>query len=184
MALQHRATAAVITALIATTASVETLGNPPTLQHGSPNEAVAVEGDDLTFTVYRSAATAGPVGYNWRRNGVPIGHDPRIRGARGPTMTISPVLREDAGIYDVVIYLPDGRRLVTRPAAVSVGRCYADMDNSGGAGKLDFFDLIAFQTAFAMGDPIACDCDEQTGKSVCDIFDYLCFMNRFMEGCW
>jgi len=60
--------------------------------------------------------------------------------------------------------------------------CYADCDQSTGAGVLDIFDFLCFQDAFVRGDPYACDCDI-TPAPVCDIFDFLCFQNAFVGGC-
>ena len=61
--------------------------------------------------------------------------------------------------------------------------CYADCDGSTGAGVLDIFDFLCFQTNFVTGSPYACDCDQSTGPSVCDIFDFLCFQSAFVAGC-
>ncbi len=61
--------------------------------------------------------------------------------------------------------------------------CYADCDQSTGAGVLDIFDFLCFGNAFAVNDPYACDCDLSSGPNVCDIFDFLCFGNAFATGC-
>jgi hypothetical protein len=61
--------------------------------------------------------------------------------------------------------------------------CYADCDNSSGAGDLDVFDFLCFQDRFIAGDPYACDCDVSGGGGVCDVFDFLCFQDRFIAGC-
>lgn len=61
--------------------------------------------------------------------------------------------------------------------------CYADCDQSTGAGVLDIFDFLCFQDLFVAGDPYACDCDLSTGIGVCDVFDFLCFQNQFVSGC-
>ncbi|OAB62876.1 hypothetical protein AY599_00710 [Leptolyngbya valderiana BDU 20041] len=54
--------------------------------------------------------------------------------------------------------------------------CYADFD---GDGRLNIFDFLAFQNAFATGDAIA-DCD---GDGALTLFDFLCFQNAFAGGC-
>ena len=54
--------------------------------------------------------------------------------------------------------------------------CYADFD---GDGELTIFDFLAFQNAFATGDPQA-DCD---GDGSFTLFDFLCFQNAFAIGC-
>ena len=61
--------------------------------------------------------------------------------------------------------------------------CYADCDQSTGAGVLDLFDFLCFQNSFVNGEPYACDCDTTTGPLVCDLFDFLCFQNAFVAGC-
>lgn len=57
--------------------------------------------------------------------------------------------------------------------------CYADCDQSSGAGVLDIFDFICFQNAFIRGD-LYSDCD---GSGTNDVFDFLCFQNAFVAGC-
>lgn len=54
--------------------------------------------------------------------------------------------------------------------------CRADLD---GDGVLTLFDFLAFQNAFAMGDPIA-DFD---GNGELNLFDFLAFQNEFAAGC-
>jgi ligand-binding sensor domain-containing protein len=61
--------------------------------------------------------------------------------------------------------------------------CYADCDQSTGAGTLDIFDFLCFQNSFVAGEPYACDCDTSTGPLVCDVFDFLCFQDSFVGGC-
>ncbi|MCH7793506.1 MAG: hypothetical protein IID31_14660 [Planctomycetes bacterium] len=61
--------------------------------------------------------------------------------------------------------------------------CYADCDQSTGAGNLDIFDCLCFQNSFVAGDLYACSCDVSTGPNTCDIFDFLCFQNGFVAGC-
>ncbi len=60
--------------------------------------------------------------------------------------------------------------------------CYADCDQSTGAGVLDLFDFLCFQNAFIAQDAYA-DCDQSTGPGVFDLFDFLCYVNGFNEGC-
>lgn len=61
--------------------------------------------------------------------------------------------------------------------------CYADCDQSTGAGNLDVFDFLCFQNSFVNGNAYACDCDTSTGIGVCDVFDFLCFQDAFVGGC-
>jgi Beta-propeller repeat len=68
-------------------------------------------------------------------------------------------------------------------ARFEIDSCYADCDQSTGAGVLDIFDFLCFQNSFVNGASYACDCDTSTGVGVCDIFDFLCFQNAFVAGC-
>ena len=61
--------------------------------------------------------------------------------------------------------------------------CYADCDQSTGAGVLDIFDFLCFQDCFGGGATYACDCDTSSGQGVCDILDFLCFHDAFVGGC-
>jgi hypothetical protein len=60
------------------------------------------------------------------------------------------------------------------------GECYVD---GAGPRGLDIRDFVNFQARFLAGDGYACDCDLTTGESRCDIFDFLCFQDRFVRGC-
>ena len=61
--------------------------------------------------------------------------------------------------------------------------CYADCDQSTGAGVLDLIDFICFGNSFVKGEPYACDCDTSTGPGVCDLLDFICFQSAFVSGC-
>jgi len=101
--------------------------------------------------------------------------------------------RNARGTYEQ--WTKDGTRLTRRAIAGMEGQnalagefqfalpCYADCDQSTGAGVLDIFDFLCFQDTFVAGDPYACDCDTSTGPLVCDIFDFLCFQDAFVAGC-
>jgi Beta-propeller repeat len=70
-----------------------------------------------------------------------------------------------------------------RDAILARFGCFADCDQSTGAGVLDIFDFLCFQDNFISGEPYACDCDTSTGPGVCDIFDFLCFQGALLGGC-
>ncbi|MCH7791355.1 MAG: PQQ-like beta-propeller repeat protein [Planctomycetes bacterium] len=72
---------------------------------------------------------------------------------------------------------------VGREGVHAFGTCYADCDRSTGAGRLDIFDFLCFQSSFVSGESYACQCDVSTGPNVCDLFDFLCFQNAFVGGC-
>ncbi|MEQ8316243.1 MAG: GC-type dockerin domain-anchored protein [Phycisphaerales bacterium] len=72
---------------------------------------------------------------------------------------------------------PDRPEAVVRLTATVVGgACRADFD---GNGRLDIFDFLAFQNAFASGD-LAADFD---GDGALTLFDFLAFQNEFGAGC-
>lgn len=78
-----------------------------------PQSSTVVIGDAVTFTV--TAASDLPPFYQWRRNGVPI------PGAVSSSYSISSVLLEHAGSYDVVISHPAGS-VTSAVAVLEVGR--------------------------------------------------------------
>ena len=63
-----------------------------------------------------------------------------------------------------------------RIEGLECGACRADLD---GDGDLTLFDFLAFQNAFASGDPAA-DFD---GDGELTLFDFLAFQNEFAAGC-
>lgn len=74
---------------------------------------------------------------------------------------------EDAGPYQIQVLGDSDVRIFT---------CIADFD---GDGQLTIFDFLAYQNAFAAGDPRA-DCDDDGELT---LFDFLCFQNAFAIGC-
>ncbi|MGE0478890.1 MAG: immunoglobulin domain-containing protein [Phycisphaerae bacterium] len=65
-----------------------------------PDSAVLSPGQDFTLQVVVTGA--GPVSYQWRRNGVPLADDGRIINSQTGTMTIHTVQVGDTGVYDCV----------------------------------------------------------------------------------
>ena len=55
-------------------------------------------------------------------------------------------------------------------------QCEADLDNSG---DLNVFDFLSFFNLFSADDPLS-DCDRNMHH---DLFDLLCYQNRFASGC-
>lgn len=64
-----------------------------------------------------------PVKYQWRKGGVALVDDSRVRGARTATLVLDPVQAGDAGSYDCVISdaCSDGATVTTLAATLSVG---------------------------------------------------------------
>jgi hypothetical protein len=79
--------------------------------------------------------------------------------------------------FDNTAALESGRQLGEYVVAGFLAPvCRADMD---GSGSLDFFDFLAFQSAFAAGEGSA----DFTGDGVLDFFDFLEFQSEFAAGC-
>jgi hypothetical protein len=82
-----------------------------------------------------------------------------------------------AGLYAGGLFSDAGGIRVSSIGRWSCQRpCRADLD---GDGELTLFDFLAFQNAFAMGDPVA-DFD---GDGDLTLFDFLAFQNDFALGC-
>ena len=75
--------------------------------------ASAAPGGSVALQV--TATGAGPLQYQWRRNGVPLSNGSSISGAGTPKLTITPVGFADAGQYDVEV--TDGCGSVVSAAA-------------------------------------------------------------------
>ncbi len=58
---------------------------------------------------------------------------------------------------------------------------YADCDYTWYG--LDIFDFLCWGYEFGQRNPYACDCDVSTGLGVCDVFDYICYLNAWAESC-
>ena len=66
-----------------------------------PSSRTNDAGSASSFTVV--AGGAGPLGYQWLKNGVPLADGGHVSGTLTPTLTLSDVLRPDAAQYAVVI---------------------------------------------------------------------------------
>jgi hypothetical protein len=101
------------------------------------------------FTVQVSP-DAGPVTYQWRRNGEPLANTGFVSGVDTPTLSISPVFASDTDVYDAVVTNVTGP-LASAPALLSVrDTCPADLNNDG---VLNFFDVTGYIQSFNAGCP-------------------------------
>jgi hypothetical protein len=129
-------------------------------------------GGSLVLTV--GAQGAGPLRYQWRRNGT------AIVGAVGRDLVVSPVGAGDAGTYDVVVTGPCGES-ASGPIAVTV-TCAADVDLNQTA---DVFDLLAYLDLWFAGDAGA-ELSGDEPASV-DVFDLLAYLDLWFpasaDGC-
>lgn len=143
-----------------------------------PVSQVVQPGDPVTFQV--SAGGAGPMSYQWRRNGVPLGSGGRISGAATRSLTIIGTVPADAGSYDVVITSPCNQ--ATSQAAILTPGCYANCDGSTSHPALNIYDFLCFQSRFAAGETYA-NCDGSTTAPVLTVADFVCFRNSYIAGC-
>lgn len=81
-------------------AATLTVNTPPAITQ-SPADQSACDGDAVAFSV--TASGAGPLTYQWRKNGVALVDGGHISGATTDTLTIDPVSASDADNYDCVV---------------------------------------------------------------------------------
>ncbi|MBX3378232.1 MAG: hypothetical protein KF678_14655 [Phycisphaeraceae bacterium] len=67
-------------------------------------------------------------------------------------------------------------------AAIGVGGCYANCDQSTGSPLLTANDFQCFLNKYAAGDTYA-NCDQSTGTPLLTANDFQCFLNKFAAGC-
>ena len=79
---------------------VEARTGPPIL-HAQPNSRTNNAFTTASFSVH--AAGSEPLSYQWHKDGVALEDGPNIAGALTPTLTLSQVLQQDAGGYNVVV---------------------------------------------------------------------------------
>jgi hypothetical protein len=80
--------------------------------------------DPVGFTVLASGQE--PLTYQWRKNGEALVDDDRIQGSTSATLLIDPVLRADAGLYDVLVTSDCGAKALSGTAELIVepaGNC-------------------------------------------------------------
>lgn len=94
---------------------------------------------------------AGPALVRWRKDGVPLNDNERITGSATNRLTIVDIRPTDAGLYDAMVTF--GSQSVVSEAAM---------------------------LSLWSGEPCYADCDTSTGAGVLDIFDFLCFNQRFV----
>lgn len=161
-------------------------GNDGLARWGAPVPLVTSQPGDQTVEVHEPvafslAATSapGPMMIQWHKDGQPlVENPPHLTGTQTATLRIDRVGLADAGVYDALLVNVCGSARSGR-AALTV-TCYADCDESTGAGVMDVFDFLCFQSAFVGFDPYA-DCD---GDGLLNIFDFLCFQDAFTAGCF
>lgn len=127
---------------------------PPIFNQG-PDSTQGCLGQSVELTI--AATAANPV-YKWQRDGQPLADGPTpfgstISGTSTPTLTITNLAYEDAGLYTCLI--TDDCAARTSPTAqltVENCICFADFNQDGG---IDGQDIEAFFLTWETGDPAA-----------------------------
>ena len=100
------------------TTSVLTVGSAPVITSQPAPASVAIGGTG-SFSVAASA-TPGPLGYQWRRNGINLPNAGPYGGDNTPMLTISPASLVITGSFDCVVTAPCGTT-TSAAALLSVG---------------------------------------------------------------
>lgn len=119
----------------------------PVSIYAHPSSATRCPGTSVSFT--SAANGTEPLGYQWRRNGIPLSDGAPISGANAPTLTIDPLSPANAGNYDVVISNACGAQTSTIAALNVWGSCIPGDANCDGV--VDNFDIDPF--VFALTSP-------------------------------
>lgn len=94
-------------------------GDDPTVTIGQqPMDAVVAPGQNVSFTV--TAAGVAPLGYQWFKNGAPLGNGGAIAGANTTTLNLTGVSLGDAGSYSIVVSNAVGATVTSRAAVLQV----------------------------------------------------------------
>lgn len=94
-----------------------------------PRSREAVPGEPVSFAV--QVVASGVVGYQWRKDGMPLDDDERISGSQTERLRIDGVKSFDIAVYDVVVSrecgsvvsAPASLKLKSRPAIEVTGAC-------------------------------------------------------------
>jgi glucose/arabinose dehydrogenase/PKD repeat protein len=150
--------------------------NPVFTDH--PDPVTVSAGQSASFTV--ALAGAGPMSYQWRRNGIPLTNGGPTSGATSATLVINPVAAINAGTYDIEVTAPCGT-VTSLSAALSIG-CYANCDESTQSPVLTANDFACFLIRYTAGAPYA-NCDGSTSAPILSANDFVCFLNAYAAGC-
>ena len=147
-----------------------------------PADQTVFVGEPASFSV--TAEDPGPLGYQWRKDGVTLVDGGSVFGATAPTLTIDPVLPADAASYDVRV--SNACRAVVSNAAMLTVIVLGDL---GCDGVVSFFDIdpfvlavtdaAAYEAAYPDCDIMAADCN---GDGEVSFFDIDCFVALIVGG--
>ncbi len=149
----------------------------PTLTAHPQSQAVQ-NGAPAVFSVV--AAGIGPLSYQWRKDGTPLGNGGPVFGATSPQLVITGASTAWQGSYDVAVSNTCG--VIPSNSAVLSVLCYANCNGDTtptGTPSLTVADFGCFQTKFAQSAPYA-DCNQD---GVLTVADFGCFQSKFVLGC-
>ncbi|MDZ4753537.1 MAG: M12 family metallo-peptidase [Phycisphaerae bacterium] len=141
-----------------------------------PDDLAVTACDDVVFSVI--AVSSDPLTYQWHLNGKPLVDDERITGAMTATLMISPVIRADAGLYDVLAVADCDAKTLSDAATLAVEAagectCLRLETDSDGDGVDDCNDGCPNDPAKI--EPGVCGCgvadDDSDGDTVPDCID-------------
>ena len=145
----------------------------PAFSNG-PADLTALAGGRACFSVGAVLPADEGVTIRWYHDGEPLPSvDPRVSGAAGPTLTISPLRPADAGLYAATA---SGPCASTTSAAAQLEFCTADFNSSGTVNIKDLFDYVASWLDRAP--------EASLGASgPADIQNLFDFLSRWFRGC-
>jgi len=122
-----------------------TLNFPAPIITQQPIAQAVLSGSTVMFTAAASSpAGAGPLSYQWRRNGVNLSNGGSISGATSAILTINPAALSDNGAAFDAVVTDDCGTARSDPAGLGVTwRCPADFNGSGVISVQDIFDFLA-----------------------------------------
>lgn len=122
---------------------------PPVTAFPVIRSADVVAGQTATLRV-SSPTTAPAPSCQWFKNGQPVGNSGRIAGATTDTLTFSPALESDAGVYTMRITNPCGPMPDIQVALIVRKACPSDFDGNTVRNPSDIF---AFLNSYFAGCP-------------------------------
>jgi hypothetical protein len=115
-----------------------------------------------------------PLGYQWRKDGMPLSNGTTHSGTTQKVLTIHDLEQKSEGVYDVVVANLTGLTLSV-PANVGIQQqCAPDVTPNGGNGVVDIDDLLTIINNWGLGSGNPADV---TGDGSVNIDDLLAVIN-------
>lgn len=156
-----------------------TVSDRPTISD-QPDSLTLDEGQTAVF----SATVSGAFGFQWEKDGTPLGNGGNISGAFTDTLTITNVTDADEADYTLVASTLGDCDSVSNAATLTVNTAGPMPCNAADLAEpfevLDLTDIDAFIAAFVAQDPAA---DIAVPFGVIDLSDIDAFIAAFLGGC-